>query len=88
MAIKKWKLPEKPECFIVDIIREALFLCQIPIEIKVFYIFKDEADRKVTRSTDSLMPGVGDIVGGGMRIRDFDELMAGYAREGIDPKHY
>ena len=34
------------------------------------------------------MPNVGEIVGGSMRIHDYEELMAGYKREGIDPAPY
>ena len=45
-------------------------------------------DPKYTESVDILMPNVGEIVGGSMRMDNEEELIAAYIKEGLDPKTY
>jgi len=81
-------IPEMPERKMTDKIGEPILLCRFPANIKSFYMQPCPENPVLTESVDVLIPNVGEIVGGSMRMDDYDKLMAAYEKEGVSPKNY
>jgi len=81
-------ITEKPEREMINKIGRPVFMMNFPAEMKAFYMYRTKGRPDWTDSVDLLMPGVGEIIGGSMRIDNYDELMAQYKRVGIPPEPY
>ncbi|ODO00695.1 asparagine-tRNA ligase [Cryptococcus wingfieldii CBS 7118] len=81
-------IAEAAERKMTDQINKPIMLIHFPKALKSFYMKTLEGAPDFTESVDVLVPGVGEVVGGSMRIADLEELMAGYKREGIPHEPY
>lgn len=81
-------IAEAAERKMTDILNVPILLTRFPVEIKSFYMKKCLDDPRVTESVDVLMPNVGEVCGGSMRIDDYDELQAAIKRENLNAADY
>lgn len=81
-------IAEAQERQMIDTIGEPVFLTKFPASLKSFYMPRCKEDDRLTESVDLLVPGVGEIVGGSMRIWDYEGIMKAYEREHIPVENY
>ena len=79
---------EKPERELIDKIGVPTFVMRFPRSMKPFYMKIDPKDSDRTLSADLIVPGLGEIIGGSQREDDYDILLEGFKREGLDTKPY
>lgn len=81
-------IAEAAERKMTDQIGLPIMLIHFPKALKSFYMKSLPSAPEFTESVDVLVPGVGEVVGGSMRIADLQELMEGYKRDGIPTEPY
>jgi len=81
-------ITDRPEREMIKLIGEPVFMIHFPADMKAFYMQKCPQDVTLTESVDLLLPGVGEAIGGSMRIWQQEELEAAFKREHIDPAPY
>ncbi|KAL7415566.1 asparaginyl-tRNA synthetase, partial [Mrakia frigida] len=81
-------IAEAAERKMTDILGVPMFITGFPAAQKSFYMLKVVGDEEYTESCDLLMPGVGEIVGGSMRMTDTAQLLQGFKEHGINPAQY
>ncbi|KAG5440051.1 hypothetical protein PCK2_000659 [Pneumocystis canis] len=81
-------IAEFAERQIVEGIQKPVFLTEFPASLKSFYMRRIPGNTEYTESVDLLIPGIGEVVGGSMRILEFDELKQAFDKENIDSSSY
>ncbi|KAG5491605.1 hypothetical protein JIQ42_01511 [Leishmania sp. Namibia] len=81
-------ITDQPERAMVAKLGEFVLMTHFPSEMKSFYMQRDPFDTTLTESVDVLAPGIGEVVGGSMRMYKYDELLDAYKREGLDASTY
>lgn len=64
-----------------------VFITHYPVEKRPMYTYEDENDKGFTKSFDLLFRGV-EITTGGQRIHNYDDLIKGMEKKGLDPEKF
>lgn len=81
-------IPEAQERQLIDTIGKVVFLVKFPKEFKSFYMGLDPEDPSYVLGCDVEVPGVGEIIGSGVREADYGRLHDRLLEAGLKPDDY
>ena len=81
-------IPESSERKMIDKIGKIVFLCKFPLAHKSFYMAADPKEPHLSWGCDVEVPGVGEVVGSGVRVADYEELRLRLKDEGLKESDY
>lgn len=81
-------IPEAQERQLIDRIGKIVFLSHFPIETKSFYMKPDPSDPSRAWGIDVEVPGVGEIIGSGVRESDYQALLKALHTAKLRPEDY
>jgi len=73
---------------IVEEVGGPVFVTHFPRKTRAFYHKPDPRKSEVVLSNDLLFPKVGEVIGGGERISDYELLLSRIKEEGYNPRDY
>ncbi|WP_049986752.1 aspartate--tRNA(Asn) ligase [Halobellus rufus] len=80
-------LPTEGERALGEDVGEHYFITDWPSEIKPFYIKDHDDDEQLSTGFDMMHPRM-ELVSGGQREHRYDELVAGFEQQGLDPDQF
>lgn len=81
-------IPEAQERQLIDEIGKIVFLCKFPKEFKSFYMGLDPKDTSRVLGVDVECPGIGEVIGSGVREHSHERLLARLLECGLNPDDY
>ncbi len=81
-------IPEMQERKLIDTLGKIVFLVKFPKEFKSFYMGLDETDESYVLGCDVEVPGVGEIIGSGVREKSYERLLERLEESKLKPDDY
>jgi asparaginyl-tRNA synthetase len=81
-------IPEVAERKLIDTMGKIVFLTHFPMETKSFYMKADPEDPTRAWGVDVEVPGVGEVIGSGVRESDYGTLLKQMKAQGLKEEDY